>query len=105
MASIYKKKGDLTDPSNYRGITLLSPLGKVFTKMINDRFDNFENDDETIKKKQVGLRKKLDTDQVFSSRTLIESYLISKRNFSLRGSITRKRLIRYRDKPFGTYYL
>ena len=31
------KKGDREDPGNYRGITLLSVVGKVFCKIVNDR--------------------------------------------------------------------
>ena len=29
--------GDKEDPGNYRGITLLSVVGKVFCKIVNDR--------------------------------------------------------------------
>ena len=31
------KKGDTEDPGNYRGITLLSVVGKVFCKVLNER--------------------------------------------------------------------
>ena len=31
------KKDDKEDPGNYRGITLLSVVGKVFCKVVNDR--------------------------------------------------------------------
>ena len=34
---IYKKKGSKRDPGNYRGITLLSCLGKFFNIILNNR--------------------------------------------------------------------
>jgi small basic protein len=34
---IYKNKGDPKDPDNYRAITLVSCLGKLFTAIINNR--------------------------------------------------------------------
>lgn len=38
---IYKNKGDSTKPENYRPITLLSCLGKLFTSVINERLNIF----------------------------------------------------------------
>ena len=33
------KKGDTTNPDNYRGISLLSCVSKLYTSVINSRFD------------------------------------------------------------------
>ena len=38
---IFKNKGENTNPDNYRGITLLSCLGKLFTSVLNNRISNF----------------------------------------------------------------
>jgi hypothetical protein len=34
---IYKNKGDKFDPKNYRPITIVSCLGKLFTAILNER--------------------------------------------------------------------
>ena len=35
------KKGSMLNPTNYRGITLLSVLGKLFTRILNNRLDGW----------------------------------------------------------------
>ena len=68
---IYKNKGSAMDPNNYRGITILSCLGKVFTGMLNTRL----SEAVTILDNQAGFRQKCSTvDQVFILRNLINMY-------------------------------
>ena len=37
ITPIYNQKGETNDPSNYRPITFLSCMGKLFTAVINNR--------------------------------------------------------------------
>ena len=45
---IYKKKWKSSCPGNYRGITSISTLGKLFTKIINDWLDVSEKENKLI---------------------------------------------------------
>ena len=40
---LYKNSGDRGSPGNYRGITILSCLGKLFPNLLNDRLTQFVN--------------------------------------------------------------
>ena len=41
ICPIYKNKGVVNDPDNYRGITILSCLGKLFSFVLNNRLNCF----------------------------------------------------------------
>ena len=70
------KKGDVNDPNNYRGITLVSCLGKLFTSILNTRLFNFDNQNSVITDAQFGFRKNLSTiDAIFVLQTLINKTL------------------------------
>ena len=51
------KKGSLTSPNNYRGITLLSVLGKLFTRTVNNRLDKWAEEYSIYVEAQYGFRK------------------------------------------------
>ena len=52
---IYKNKGQKSDPNNYRGISIISCLGKLFTSLINERLTKFADLNEIIGEEQAGL--------------------------------------------------
>ena len=73
MLPIYKNKGDIKNPENYRPITLLSCVGKLFTSIINSRLHNFAEKQDLIKISQTGFRKGFSTaDNLFVINSLIE---------------------------------
>ena len=51
------KDGDKRNPLNYRGITLLSVVSKVYTSIINTRLSNLCEKNKIIVEEQGGFRK------------------------------------------------
>ena len=77
---IYKGKGNSKDVDNYRGITLLSCLGKLFTSIINSRLYTFLDENKILGHEQGGFRKGHSTTQhIFSLHFLINLYLQKKK--------------------------
>ena len=69
------KAGERCDPSNYRGITIISCLGKLFNSVLNNRLDEYLSENNIISETQTGFKKKARTsDHIFVLRTLIEKY-------------------------------
>ena len=58
---IYKNKGTKTDPANYRPITLVSCIGKVFTSIINKRLSTYLEENKLLNETQSGFRKQYST--------------------------------------------
>ena len=70
---VYKNKGDRNNCNNYRGITLLSCIGKLFTSILNTRLQKYCDTNNIINETQAGFRKNYSTiDHIFSLRALIE---------------------------------
>lgn len=73
ISPIYKGKGHRLDPMNYRPITLLSCIGKVFTSILNNRLTLFLEEYHIINEIQAGFRKEYSTmDHVLTLHLLLE---------------------------------
>ena len=79
-AILFLNMGDPTDPSNYRGITILSCLGKLFTSCVNSRLTTYSNLFNVVGNEQAGFKQGFSTtDHSFSLKTLIDLYLMKKK--------------------------
>jgi hypothetical protein len=58
---IYKNKGNPIDPKNFRPITILSCLGKLFTAILNERLRVFSEEGFLLDENQFGFRKSYST--------------------------------------------
>ena len=76
------KKGDVNDPGNYRGISLVSHIGKLFTTLINARLVKWSADHGVLTDAQFGLRPGYGTtDAIFALNSLISKSLRSGKRF------------------------
>jgi hypothetical protein len=67
------KKGDTNKPDNYRGISLLSVLSKMYTYILNNRLTLWTESYEKITDAQAGFRKGRSTiDHIFTLNAAIE---------------------------------
>jgi len=80
IVPIYKK-GDVNEPINYRGISLLDTLGKIFTSVINRRLTYFTNIYNCGNESQAGFREEYSTiDKACVLQTFICKSLSRKRD-------------------------
>ena len=74
------KKGSIHDVENYRGITLLSTLGKLFTRVLNNRLSDWAESYYVLTGAQAGFRAHMGTvDNSFVLHGLI-SHLLNQGN-------------------------
>ncbi len=72
------KKGNIDVVNNYRGITLLSTIGKLFTRILNNRLTEWAEKYYVYIEAQAGFRKNMSTaDHIFVLHGLI-SHVINK---------------------------
>ena len=76
----YKNKGDKMDPKNYRPITIVSCLGKLFTSILNERLRIFSDENQLLKENQFGFRKGYSTiDCIFILHSFFEILSVKKK--------------------------
>ena len=74
------KTGDLSDPNNFRGITLTSCLGKLFNKILSRRLYKFRENNNLRPAEQIAYcDDSRTTDHIFVLHSLIEKYKLSKK--------------------------
>ena len=61
------KKNEKTNCANYRPISLLSNIGKVFERVVFNRIESFLSESNAIYKYQFGFRKKYSTNHALLS--------------------------------------
>jgi len=79
------KKGDKTDPVNYRPISLLTAFSKVLEKVLYNRLIAFLDSNNLLNPQQFGFRKKLSTDDAIYKLT--HEVLTALNNKEIVGSI------------------
>ena len=66
------KKGDINDVSNYRGLSLLNTIYKIFTGIILNRLNHWINFHHILNEYQAGFRKSYSTvDNIFSLTSIV----------------------------------
>ena len=74
------KKGDSKEPCNYRGITLVSCFGKLFTVIINERLKKWAVQNEIISDAKFGFKADYSTvDAIFILQSLINKTINKKK--------------------------
>jgi hypothetical protein len=66
IVSIHKK-GDTSNPSNYRGLTISSCVGKLFNCILNNRLCTYLDHNNILCEEQSGFRKNIEQPIICSS--------------------------------------
>ena len=73
------KGGDIEDTKNYRGVTLINVLAKIFSQVLMNRLTKWTHENEGILMNQFGFQNgKSTTDRIFLLHSIIAKTLNSK---------------------------
>jgi len=87
VALIPKPNKDLTDPKNYRPISLLETLGKIFERVINSRLRRYLDDHDLLSSKQFGFRSHRSTTDALN---LLTNYCLNNKDRRLKTVLVTK---------------
>ena len=97
------KKGDQEDPDNYRGITLLNVVGKLFNKVLNYRLLQWLEEHNKLSESQAGFRfGRSCADNIFILNEVIQGRLQEGKKHFVLSLILRKRMIPSGETGYGT---
>ena len=69
------KKGSKFEPNNYRAISLINSLCKIFVNVLTKRLTNWCEDNSVIEESQAGFRSQYSTiDNIFTLNGIIQKY-------------------------------
>ena len=95
------KKGDLRDYSNWRGVTLLPVISKIFCQMMLEWIKI--GIDKKLRKEQAGFRpKRSTTEQIFILRNILRQANEWRAGLYIHLWTSKKPLIRYTEKAYAT---
>ena len=98
-------KGDAEDPGNYRGITLLNVVGKLFWKILNNRLVVRLESERALHEGQAGFREKRScVDNIFSLTEIIQDRMRKGQSTSAFSLIFRKCLTQFGMMNYGSRY-
>lgn len=76
ICPIFKGKGSRLDPNNYRGITLLDSLSKIYGGVLANRLRNWAEKHDILSIYQNGFRRgRRTTDNIMIVKTVIDKYV------------------------------
>ena len=74
------KSGSKSNPENFRGISLINSISKIFTNILTIRLQKWAENNNVIDESQAGFRKLYSTiDNIFLLQALIQKYLCRER--------------------------
>jgi hypothetical protein len=67
------KKGNVNEPDNYRGVSLINIISKCYTSILNRRLNTWLQNSEKIVENQAGFRKNYSTtDNIFTLHSVVQ---------------------------------